>query len=105
MGMGRISKISLSRDAIRLAMVNATLWAVGNGLATTTLVTYLARELGAKGLAVSLILASATMVGLLRQLTPWLVARVGSRKQFCLGMYGASAMLLLFLPIGAAPGV
>jgi MFS family permease len=102
--MGRIANSSLSRKAIRLAMANAALWAVGNGLATTTLITYFAREMGAKGIAVSLILASATMVGLLRQLTPWLVAKVGSRKRFCLEMYAASAVILMVLPGIAGPG-
>jgi MFS family permease len=93
-----------SRPA-RLACWNAAIWAVGNGLATTTLISYLARELGARGLAISLILAAPTIAGLLRQTAPRLIAAWGSRKSFCLSMYALSAQTLLVLPLVAAPGV
>jgi hypothetical protein len=35
------------RKAIRLANMNAIIWAFGNGLASTTLIYYLAQEFGA----------------------------------------------------------
>ncbi|MFO0789556.1 MAG: hypothetical protein U0805_08860 [Pirellulales bacterium] len=37
------------RHAVALASANAGLWAVGNGLVSTTLVFYLAADLGATG--------------------------------------------------------
>jgi MFS family permease len=91
--------------AQQLAGWNAALWGVGNGLATTTLITYLAGEYGARGLATSLILAAPQLVGLLRQATPRLIYAVGSRSRFCLTTYGVSAGLLAMLPIVSAPGV
>ena len=93
------------RRAIRLAHLNAFAWSLGNGLATTTLVTYLAAEYGAKGLFVSLILAAPTVIGLLRQAAPQLIFRFGSRKEFCLAAYTLSAFLLYMLPLISAPGV
>jgi len=94
------------RRARRLAYWNGALWAVGNGLASSTLVVYLALELGAPGLGVGigLILAAPRIVGLLRLLVPSLIGRLGDRKRFCLAMYLASALALLGLPWAAAPG-
>ena len=40
------------RQAMWLANANALVWAIGNGLVSTLLVTYLALELGAKGIAI-----------------------------------------------------
>lgn len=91
--------------AERLACLNGWLWALGNGLATSTLVTTLAREYGAQGIAVSLILAAPTIVGILRQATPRLIGWWGSRKSFCVTTYLLSALVLFALPIVAAPGV
>ncbi len=54
------------RRAMWLANVNAGLWAIGNGLISTTLVFYLAVELGAAGLAASCVLAAPRFAGLLR---------------------------------------
>ena len=90
---------------MRLACVNAAVWAVGNGLASTTLVVFLALELGAKGLAISLILATPNIVGLLRLAAPRLIRRWGDRKQFCLRAYVGSVALLFSVPLFAAPGV
>lgn len=85
---------------------NGVLWAIGNGLASSTLVVYLALELGAPGLGVgiSLILAAPRIAGLLRLLVPAMIARLGDRKRFCLGMYLASAIVLGGLPLAASPG-
>jgi len=41
--------------AIRLSYANALLWAIGNGLVSTTLVLYLATSFGAAPLGVSLV--------------------------------------------------
>lgn len=94
------------RRARRLACWNGALWAVGNGLASSTLVVYLALELGAPGLGVgiSLILAAPRIAGLLRLVVPSLIGRLGDRKRFCLTMYLASALVLFGLPLAAAPG-
>lgn len=95
---------------MRLAYANGGLWAVGNGLATTTLVVYLARELGAEqigaaGLTVSFILAAPRLVGLLRIAAAAVIERFGDRKRFSLVCYFASNLVLLALPLVCAPGV
>jgi len=84
---------------MRLASVNAGLWAVGNGLVSTQLVTYLANEFGARGLAISFILAAPRFAGLLRLGVPALIARVRRRKAICIGAYLASAVTLCGLPL------
>jgi MFS family permease len=92
--------------ARRLGYWNGVLWAIGNGLASSTLVVYLALELDAPGLGVgiSLILAAPRIAGLLRLLVPALITRLGDTKRFCLGMYLASALVLCGLPLAASPG-
>lgn len=84
---------------------NAALWGLGNGLTSTTLVTYLARELGAAGLAVGLIVASPNLAGLFRLLVPAVLRRLESRKRFSLVAFVVSGSLLLALPLVCAPGV
>ncbi len=93
------------RRALRLAYVNAAVWALGNGMASTTLVIYLALELGAEGLAISLILATPQLVGLLRLAAPAIIRRVGDRKRFAVTAYFISALILVMLPKLSAPGV
>ncbi len=95
------------RRAMRLAYWNGMAWAIGNGLASTTLVIFLAIDLGAKqiGLGIGLILAMRHIVGLLRLGAPALIGRLFDRKQFCIGSYLASAIVLLCLPLVAAPGM
>ena len=66
--------------AMRLANANAAIWAIGNGLISTLLVIYLAADLGAKGLAVSMILAAPRFAGVLRLGVPALMARLRARK-------------------------
>jgi hypothetical protein len=89
-----------------LAVWNAAVWAIGNGLASTTLVVYLARELHAErlGLGIGLIVAASQMAGLLRLGAPALIEQVGGRKRFCLAAFLLSAALLLALPWACAPG-
>ena len=93
------------RAALRLAYWNGGLWSVGNGLVGATLISYLALELGARGLAVGVILATPRLIGLLRVFTPRMLAWAGHRQKFCVGMYAASNVVLLALPVLAAPGV
>jgi MFS family permease len=92
------------RQAMRQSYRNAGLWAIGNGLTSTTLMTYLAITLGAKGLVVSLLIAAPQIAGLLRLATPALVGRLGDRKSLCIRCYIASGLLLVALPMVAAPG-
>ena len=93
------------RRARRLAYWNGAVWAIGNGLASSMLIVYLAMELGVPriGLAISFILAAPRIAGLLRMAAPLLIGRLGNRKRFCLGMYLASGLVLLGLPFAASP--
>ncbi|MCA9247162.1 MAG: MFS transporter [Planctomycetales bacterium] len=93
------------RKAIRLAYWNGGLWAVGNGLTSTMLIIYLAQELGALGLAVGAIVAAPRLLGLARLGAPALLARIASRRAFCVWFYALSNLLLLLLPVCSAPGV
>ena len=56
------------RRARRLAYWNGAVWAIGNGLASTTLVIYLAFELNVRreGLGIAWIVAAPSIVGVLR---------------------------------------
>jgi hypothetical protein len=94
------------RRARRLAYWNGAIWAVGNGLASTTLVVYLALDLGAEGigLGIGLILAARHVVGLLRLGAPAVIGRLVDRKRFCLASFLLGTLLLLALPLVAAPG-
>ncbi len=93
------------RRAWILAYWNIGLWSVGNGLAGSTLVIYLALQLGAPriGLGISLILAARYLVGVLRLGAPLLIGRIADRKTFCLGTFLLSGILLFFLPMLAVP--
>ncbi len=91
------------RSAMRLANANAMLWAMGNGLVSTTLVIYLAQHLGARGIEVSLILAAPRFVGLLRLASPAFIRNGRARKAVCLGGYLSSGVVLLMLPALAVP--
>ena len=88
--------------AMWLANANAALWATGNGLVSTLLVIYLAADLGAKGLAVSLILAAPRFAGLLRLGVPALMARLHARKAVCITAYVISSVVLCGVPAVAA---
>lgn len=86
---------------MHLANTNAAIWATGNGLVGTTLVIYLAIELGAAGIYVSLVLAAPRLVGLLRLASPALMTSGRKRKLVCLACYLASALVLALLPLVA----
>lgn len=92
------------RRSMRLANANAGLWAVGNGLVSTTLVIYLAADLDARGLEISLILAAPHFAGLLRLGVPAVVARWRRRKTLCIAAYLASTVVLSGVPLVASPG-
>lgn len=87
------------RRAFRLGYLNGALWAIGNGLTTGALVTYLALDLGAKGLGLSLILAAPALVGALRLAAPPLIARLGTAKRATLLFSLASYTLVWALPL------
>ena len=95
------------RRARRLAYQNGGIWAIGNGLASTMLVLYLAMEYDVPGvgLSISLILAAPRIVGLLRLVAPALIGRLASRKGFCVGGFLLSALVLFGLPAAVMPGV
>jgi MFS family permease len=88
------------RRGRRLAYQNGAIWALGNGLTSSTLVIYLALELGAPGagLAISMILAAPRIAGLLRMAAPSLIRWFGDRKRFCLAAYLLSVVVLAALP-------
>jgi MFS family permease len=93
------------RRSLVAAYANAALWGVGSGLASTTLITYLARAHGAAGTAISWILAAPALVGLLRLAAPLWLERVGSRRRFGVAMFLASAAVLASVPVLALAGV
>jgi MFS family permease len=93
------------RRSMRLAYVNGGLWAIGNGLASTTLLIYLVFEWGAKGQDIGYILATPSLVGVLRLAAPALMRRINDRKRFCVGSFLLSGIVLSILPIIASPGL
>lgn len=93
------------RRSIVLAYANGGLWGLGNGLAGSTLLFYLAHSFNATGLQLSWLLAAPSLVGVLRLLTPLWMDRVGDRQRFCVRMFLASAAVLLAVPIVSAPNV
>jgi MFS family permease len=89
-------------SAMRLANANAAIWAIGNGLISTLLVIYLASDLGASGLSLSLILAAPRFAGLLRLGVPALMARMRARKAVCITAYVLSSIVLCGVPLVAS---
>ncbi|MHB8898913.1 MAG: MFS transporter [Thermoguttaceae bacterium] len=94
------------RLARRQAYRNGALWALGSGLVSSTLVVYLAIELGTAGagLGIGMILAAPQIAGLLRLAAPGLIRRVGQRKRFCQAAYLMSVIVLALLPASIAAG-
>jgi len=93
------------RQSIVYAYLNAGLWGLGSGLAGSTLLFYLASSYGARGMALSWLLAAPALVGVLRLFTPLWLDRVGSRRIFCTRMFAISAVVLLGLPVLSAPHI
>jgi MFS family permease len=106
-GSSRPIRIRRRRRALELGHVNGTLWAIGNGLTTGPLVSYLAQDLHATGFALSLLFAAPTLAGLLRLAAPVVIYRAGTAKRACLSLFSASYVLILGLPAIAivAPNV
>jgi MFS family permease len=86
------------RRALAWGHVNGGLWAAGNALTTGALVVYLARDLGAAGLGLSLVLATPNLAGLSRLLAPAIIYRAGTARRACLRLLLASYVLILGLP-------
>jgi len=87
------------RRALTWGHVNGGLWAAGNALTTGSLVNYLARDLGAAGLGLSLILAAPNLAGLLRLLAPPIIYRLGTARRASISLFSVSYLLILGLPI------
>ena len=99
--MGAINR----RRSLALGHVNGMLWSVGNGLTTGTLVNYLAIDLGASGLAFSLVLASPQIVSALRVAAPTLIRQIGTAKRTCLLLSLVSYLLIWGLPAIGLPNL
>jgi MFS family permease len=97
-GSPRPIRIRGRRGALALGHVNGTLWAIGNGLTTGPLVSYLAQDLRATGFALSLLFAAPTLAGLLRLAAPLVINRAGTAKRACVSLFSASYLLILGLP-------
>jgi MFS family permease len=92
------------RRALAWGHVNGALWAGGNSLSTGSLVIYLASDLGAQGLGLSLVLAAPNVAGLLRLVAPALIYRAGTARRACLALSSISYLLIVGLPVIAALG-
>jgi MFS family permease len=90
------------RRALAWGHVNGGLWAAGNALTTGPLVSYLARDLGAAGLGLGLLLATPNLAGLVRLVAPALIDWAGTARRSCLQTFTASYLLILGLPAIAA---
>lgn len=94
--------VPLSSQARRRALgwghVNAALWAMGNGLTTGSLVSYLARDLGAQGLTLGVLLAAPNLAGVVRLAAPACIQRLGTARRACLSFSLASYLLIVGLP-------
>jgi hypothetical protein len=86
------------RRALWLGLVNATIYSMGYALTTGAMVTYLAIDLGANGRALSLLLATPSLAGLLRLFTPAIIGHVGSTKRTCVFALALGYAVLLGLP-------
>jgi len=89
------------RRAFRLAYANAAIWAIGNGLVSSTLIVYLALSVGARSFQSGLIYAAPSLAGTLRLAVPAILARLRHRKAFCIGAYVASVAVLSLVPLAA----
>ena len=90
------------RRALAWGHVNGGIWAAGNALTTGSLVVYLARDLGAAGLGLSLVLAVPNLAGLSRLIAPAVIYQAGTARRACLRYSLASYLLIVGLPLVAA---
>ncbi|MEW4562982.1 MFS transporter [Bremerella sp. JC770] len=89
----------------RGANENAGIWALGNGLVSTTLVSYFAQSLGAQSAAISWIIAAPKLVGVLRWFAPSLLKLGGSFRTTTTVAFLLSTVFLLVLPLCAVPEI
>lgn len=87
------------RRFCREVAANGALWALGSGLASGTVVNYLAMDYGATGLALSLAIAAPKLTSLVQLVQPWFVRRIASRKTICLASLFVSSLVLALLPL------
>ncbi len=87
------------RRALSLGYVNAALWAIGNSLTTGPLIYYLASDLGASGLSMSLLLALPNLAGVMRLVAPAVVYQAGTARRASLLILSISYLLIVGLPI------
>lgn len=92
-GAGQLTS-RVRRRSLSLALANAALWSAGTGLTTGSLVYYLAQQLGAQGLEISLLIAAPSLVGLLRMTTPAFIRWLGGVKPVCIVFFFAAYALL-----------
>lgn len=98
------SSAELERTS-RGANENAGIWALGNGLVSTTLISYFAQSLGAQSAAISWIIAAPKLVGVLRWFAPSLLKLGGSYRTTSTLAFLLSTVFLLLLPLGSLPNV
>ena len=84
---------------------NGGLWALGNGLASTTLVSYFAQSLGAQSASVSWIIAAPKLVGVLRWFAPNLLQLGFGYRKTSSAAFLLSTFFLLLLPLCAIPNL
>jgi len=89
----------------RGAYLNGALWSLGNGLVSTTLITFLAKDYGANSFQVGLILACPHLFGMVRLLAPPLLDRWQDRRLFSVVAFLFSGLSLVALPWLSWPGV
>ncbi len=90
------------RRALVLGYYNGVLWSMGNGLTSGALLVFLARDLGATGLALSLVLAAPTALGALQLVAPRWMAQRGTARRACLESLALSYVLLAIVPLALA---
>jgi MFS family permease len=86
------------RRAVRLVLLESTLWAAGNAVTTGAFLMYFARDLGAAGAMIGIIAAVPETSGILRLLAPALIARLGNRKRTVIAASLAARVLSLGIP-------
>ncbi|QDU77356.1 Major Facilitator Superfamily protein [Bremerella volcania] len=98
------SSAELERTS-RGANENAGMWALGNGLVSTTLVSYFAQSLGAQSAAISWIIAAPKLVGVLRWFAPGLLKLGGGYRTTSTWAFLLSTVFLLLLPLSSIPNI
>ncbi|MDA7952030.1 MAG: hypothetical protein MPJ24_11150, partial [Pirellulaceae bacterium] len=85
--------------------LNALFWAIGNGLASSTLFFYLLKDLGSSGLLLGFLLGVPRLFGLVRLVVPAVLRVWPKQKVVTLSFYISSAAILGIVPIGFRGGL